>query len=101
MRLWKASTATRTQNRPLISRQRAEPLLSFFASAAGAAGPSGPICSLVSGIESLSLLLQLAGGQDHECLRPWVIVGHRQMNVDCVAFRRKCVKPRLGSAGQL
>jgi hypothetical protein len=30
-----------------------------------------------------------------------MIVGHRQMYVDGVAFRRKGVKPRPGAAGEL
>src|SRR4029079_13855941 len=45
--------------------------------------------------------LQLAGVQDHESLCPGGIVGHRQMYVDGVAFRRKGVKPRPGATGQL
>jgi hypothetical protein len=45
--------------------------------------------------------LQLAGGQDDEGLGPGMIVGHRQMYVDGVAFRRKVVKPRFRSTRQL
>src|SRR5436190_22329779 len=97
MRLWKASTASRTHNRPLISRHKAEPLPSSLSAAGGAAGS----VALASGIVSLSLLLQLAGGQDDEGLGPGMIVGHGQMYVDGVAFRRKGVKPSLGPAGQL
>ena len=97
MKLWKASTASRTHSRPLISRHRAEPLFSSFSAAGGTAGS----VALASGMVSLSLLLQLAGGQDDEGLRPGIIVGHGQMYVDGVAFRRKGVKPSLGPAGQL
>jgi hypothetical protein len=57
--------------------------------------------ALGSGTVSLNRSgLQLAGGQDDEGLCPWVIVGHGQMYVDGVAFRRKGVKPRLGSSGK-
>src|SRR5436190_271806 len=58
MRLWKASTASRTHNRPLISRHKTEPLPSSLSAAGGTAGS----VALASGIVSLSLLLQLAGG---------------------------------------
>jgi hypothetical protein len=85
----------------LISRHKAEPFASSFVSAAGAADSSVFSGSLVLGTESFSLLLQPAGGQDHESLSPGMIVGHRQMYVDGVAFRRKGVKPRPGPAGEL
>src|SRR5438105_387397 len=91
MKLWNASTARSTQRSPLISRQRTEPLLSCSAGVVAVSSTGGV---LASGTVSLSLLLQLAGGQDNEGLCPWVIISHRQMYVDCVAFRRKGVKPR-------
>jgi hypothetical protein len=96
IRLWNASTASSTQKMPLTSRHNAEPLLSSVL-AGGAALSS----ALAWGIESSSLLLQLAGGQDDKGLRPGVIVGHGQMYVDGVAFRRKGVKPSPCSAAQL
>src|SRR5262245_9181679 len=99
MKLWKASTARSTQSSPLISRHRAEPWSgSFFSSVAGGGASSAG----TSGTVSVNRLrLQLAGGQDDKGLRPGMIVGHRQMYVDGVAFRRKGVKPRLRSAGEL
>ena len=104
MKLWKASTARRTQSRPLTSRHRAEPFDSSCAGA-GVAAASSAVGLLAEsdafGTVSFSLLLQLAGGQDDEGLSPGVIIGHRQMYVDCVAFRRKGVKPRLRPAGKL
>jgi hypothetical protein len=45
-------------------------------------------------------LLQLAGGQDYEGLRPGMIVGHGEMYVDGVAVRRKSVKTGQGTAGE-
>ena len=96
MKLWNSSTARSTHNRPLISRQTAEPLVSFFAGA-GTADRVG--ARLGNSLAQSGL--QLAGLQDHECLRPGIIVGHRQMYVDGVAFRRKGVKPRPRSSGQL
>ena len=96
MKLWKASTARSTHSRPLISRHRAEPLSAFFLGAGGRL----PRRSLRYGFGQQSRL-QLAGGQDDEGLSPGMIVGHGQVNVDGVAFRRKGVKPRLRSAGEL
>jgi hypothetical protein len=95
-KLWKARTASSTQKMPLTSRHRAEPLLSSVL-AGGAAGSS----VLASGIVSFSLLLQLAGGQDDEGLRPRMIVGHSQVNVDCVAVRRKGLELRFRAIGYL
>src|SRR6478672_8205987 len=98
MKLWKARTARSTHKSPLISRHKAEPLLSCSAGVVAVSSAGG---LLASGTVSFSLLLQLAGGQNNEGLRPGVIIGHRQMYVDCVAFRRKGVKPRFGPAGEL
>ena len=39
--------------------------------------------------------LHLVGREDDEGLRPGMVVGHRQMDMDGVARRRKGVKPRL------
>src|SRR4051812_16458729 len=79
---------------PLTSRHSAEPLLSSVL-AGGAALSS----ALAWGVESSSLLLQLAGGQDDKGLRPRMIIGHSQVNVDCVAVRRKGVEPGLCAIG--
>src|SRR5574338_1651019 len=97
MKLWKARTATSTQNRPLLARHPAEPLSSFF-SAGGTAAVSPPASGTVSVNRSG---LQLASDEDHEGLGPRVFVGQSQIYVDGVAVRRKGVKPRPGAAGQL
>jgi len=98
MKLWKASTARSTHKSPLISRHRAEPLLSCWTGVVAVSSTGGVVAS---GTVSFSLLLQLAGGQNDEGLCPGVIIGHRQMNVDCVAFRSKGVKPRFCTTGKL
>ena len=94
MKLWKASTASSTQSRPLISRHKADPCRLRLVARRRAHRAGASVTSVgQSG-------LQLARGQDDEGLRPGMVVGHRQMNIDGVAVGRKGVKPRPGAAGQ-
>ncbi len=97
MKLWNARTASSTQSRPFTSApDRAVRGFRFFGSVVPAAAAWGRDGFFTLGQSGL----HLAGVQDHEGLRPGVVVGHRQMHVDGVARRRQRVKPRSGAAGQ-
>src|SRR3546814_1106560 len=101
MKLWKPSTARISQKIPLISAHRSARRRAPRAAAdSSIAAPAG--ASSVSNANSSAIYSSLLRDRfdDHEGLRPGVVVGQRHMDMRDVAFGGQRVKSRLGSAGE-